>query len=192
MPDPLLIEVPARLETGRLILRAHRTGDGPALHEALAESITGLREFLWFLPWVAEEPTPDAAEIRCRKCEANFVARSDLSFLMLEKSNGRLLGGVGLHRTDWKVPKTEVGYWVRPSASGRGYVAEGVGALVAWAFGQLGARRVELVTDERNVAARRVAERGGFQLEGILRHVQRGPGGELRSHCVYARFPAAS
>ena len=100
MPNPLLIDVPVHPETGRLILRPHRTGDGAALHEALVEYIIELRQFLWFLPWVAEEQTPDSAEIRCRKCEANFLARSDLAFLMIEKSTGRLVGSVGLHRTD--------------------------------------------------------------------------------------------
>ena len=192
MLDPLLIDVPVRLETSRLILRPHRTGDGAALHEALVESITELRRFLWFLPWVAEEQTPESAEIRCRKAEANFLARTDLPFLLIEKPTGRLVGSVGLHRTDWKLPKTEVGYWLRTSAVGRGYATEGIATLVAWSFDRLGVERVELVTDEANLASRKVAERCGFELEGILRHVQRGPDGELRNSCVYARLPGAA
>ncbi len=192
MLDPLLIDVPVRLETSRLVLRPHRAGDGAALHEALAESITELRQFLWFLPWVAEEQTLESAEIRCRRCESNFLARSDLPFLMIEKSTGRLVGSVGLHRTDWKLPKTEIGFWIRSSASGKGYVTESVETLVTWAFAQLGVQRVELVTDEANTASRKVAERCGFQLEGILRNMQRGPDGGLRSNCVYARLPAAA
>ncbi len=192
MRDPLLIDVPVHLETSRLILRPHHAGDGVALHEALSESIAALRRYLWFLPWVAEEPTLESAEIRCRKCEANFLARNDLALLAIEKATGRLVGSVGLHRTDWKLPKTEVGYWIRKSAWGKGYAVEGVEALVAWALGPLGAQRVELVTDEANLAARRVAERSGFRLEGILRQMQRGPDGALHNHCVYARFPATT
>jgi RimJ/RimL family protein N-acetyltransferase len=168
MLDPLLIDVPTTLETQRLTLRAFRAGDGVVLHEALAESITHLREFLWFLPWVAEDPTPETAEIRCR--------------------SGSLLGSVGLHRTDWAVPKTEVGYWVRPSAAGHGFVSEGVQALVDWSLNQLHAQRVELVTDASNTASRRVAERCGFVLEGVLRNVMKAPDGGLRHSCVYARY----
>ena len=190
MLDPLLIDVPVRLETNRLILRPHRAGDGVPLHEALVESLVSLRQFLWYLPWVATEQTPDSAELHCRKCEANFLARGDLSFLMIEKTTGRLLGSVGLHRTDWTVPKTEVGFWIRPSASGKGYVTEGVEALLSWAFDHLGAQRVELVTDEANAASREVAARCGFHLEGILRNVKRGSNGELRNNCIYARLPA--
>ena len=164
MLDPLLIEVPSRVEASRLILRPHRAGDGPALHEALVESIAELRRSLWFIPWIAEEQTADSAELRCRRSEANFLARTDLPYLAFEKSTGRLVGSVGLHRTDWEVPKTEVGYWVRTSAAGNGYITEAVQALVACAFDQLGAQRVELIADEENVPSRKVAQRCGFEL----------------------------
>jgi RimJ/RimL family protein N-acetyltransferase len=192
MANPLLVDVPVRIETQRLVLRPHRSGDGRALHEALVESITELRKFLWFLPWVAEEQTPDSAEVRCRTCEANFTARTDLPFLAFDRSSGRLVGSVGLHRTDWQVPKTEVGYWIRPSATGNGYAVEGVRALVDWAFDGLGAHRVELVTDEQNLSSRKVADRCGFELEGIHRNVQRAPDGSLRNSCIYARLPPVS
>jgi RimJ/RimL family protein N-acetyltransferase len=189
--NPLLIDVPPQFETNRLTLRTFRAGDGVVLHDALVESITQLREFLWFLPWVAEDPTPESAEIRCRKAEANFLARIDLPYLMFEKHSGRLVGSVGLHRTDWAVPKTEMGYWVRPSAAGQGFVSEGVLALVDWALNHLHAQRVELVTDDTNAASRRVAERCGFELEGVLRYVMKAPNGGLRHSCVYARYGAS-
>ena len=57
MPNALLVEVPDRFETDRLVLRTSRAGDGPVLYEALVESIAELRQFLWFLPWVAEVQT---------------------------------------------------------------------------------------------------------------------------------------
>ncbi len=192
MPNALLVDVPDRFETDRLILRTPRTGDGPVLHEALVESIVELRQFLWFLPWVAEEQTQDSAEIRCRRCEANFLSRTDLPFLAFERSTGTLLGGIGLHRTDWDLPKTEVGYWIRPSEAGKGYVTESVQTLVAWALSGLGAQRVELVTEDTNVASRSVAERCGFVLEGVLHNVLRGPDGSLRNSCIYARLPTAT
>jgi RimJ/RimL family protein N-acetyltransferase len=187
--DPLLIEVPTEILTARLLLRPFRAGDGAVLHEALAESLPALRQFLWFLPWVAEDPTPASAEARCRRCEANFIARADLPYLAFARGSGRLVASVGLHRTDWQLPKTELGYWVRSSEGGQGYAAECVNALVAWAFEGLEAQRVELVTDEGNTASRRVAERCGFVLEGTLHHMQRAPDGSLRNSCMYARLP---
>lgn len=191
MPDPLLFPVPSMLETPRLLLRSFRLDDAPALHEALSESIEQLRDNLWFLTWVAAEPALQSAEVRCRRAEANFLLRTDLAFLAFEKKTGRLVASVGLHRTDWDVPKTEVGYWVRTSETGKGYASEGVMALTSWAFDVLRAKRVELMTDELNAGSRAVAVRCGFALEGILHHVMKGPDGGLRNSCVYAKIATA-
>lgn len=192
MTDPLTHPVPSSFETPRLLLRSFRIEDAPFLHAALAESINELRTYLWFLPWVAEEPTLQSAEVRCRRAEANFLLRSDLPYLAFEKQSGRLVASAGLHRTDWALPKTEVGYWVRSSDVGKGYASEAVVTLTSWALDSLGAKRVELVTDEQNRGSRAVAERCGFRLEGTLRNVMQAPDGTLRHSCVYAKLPTAA
>ncbi len=191
MSDALLFPVPAAIETPRLTIRSFRIDDAPALLEALAESIEDLRAYLWFLPWIAEEPTLETAQVRCRRAEANFLLRSDLAYLTFEKVTGRLVGSVGLHRTEWTLPKTEVGYWVRSSETGQGYASEAVATLTSWTLEVLGARRVELVTDERNAGSRTVAERCGFHLEGILHNAMQAPDGGLRHSCVYAKLSVA-
>jgi RimJ/RimL family protein N-acetyltransferase len=192
MPDPLLLPVPSSLETQRLVLRSFRVEDAPALHAALAESINELRNTLWFLPWVAEDPTLQSAEIRCCNAAANFLLRTDLPYLAFEKTSGRLVASVGLHRTDWSLPRTEVGYWVRTSETGKGYASESVAALSSWALSDLGAKRLELVTDQQNLGSRGVAERCGFRLEGVLRNVMQSPDGRLRNSCVYSKLPDSS
>lgn len=188
--EPLLLNLPAQIETPHLLLRVPRAGDGAALHAAVAESLPELRRYLGFLPWLATEPTLAMSETRCRSGAANFAARSDLPFLCFEKASGLLVGGAGLHRTVWATPKTEVGYWVRTSCAGQGLAREAVAALVAYAFEQVRAVRVELITDADNTASRRVAEACGFVLEAQRRSEQRAADGALRDTCVYARWPA--
>jgi RimJ/RimL family protein N-acetyltransferase len=188
MLDPIRFEVPERLHTQRLLLRPFEMEDAPALHEALLESLGELREHLWFLPWVAEVQTLESATVRCRKARANFLLRSDLAYLAFDTASARLVASFGLHRTDWSVPKTEVGYWVRKSEMRKGYALEGVNALTHWALGTLKATRVALVTDALNTGSRAVAERAGFRLEGTHHNDMRGPAGELRHTCIYARL----
>jgi len=188
MTDPLLIDLPTTVQTERLVMRPPQAGDGPTLHAAIVESLVELRRFLASLPWVGLEQTVESAEIYCRTAQANFLARKDLPFLLFEKTTGQLVGAAGLHRTVWTTPKTEVGYWGRVSRAGNGFISEAVEALVAYAFGNLHAVRVELITDEENHPSRRVAERCRFVLEGILRNERRAPDGTLRSTCTYARL----
>ena len=192
MSDPLLLDLPEHFDTERLHLRAPRTGDGAALYAAIAESLPELRRFLASLPWVAAEPSPEASEAWCRNAAANFLARRDLPFLMFEREGGALVGATGLHRTVWETPRTEIGYWCRSSRAGRGYVSEAVAALARYALGHLRAVRIEIITDEANLPSRRVAERCGFVLEGVLRHERRAPDGTLRDTCVYALRPDAA
>ncbi len=109
--------------------------------------------------------------------------------LLLLKGTQTLVGSSGLHRIDWDVPKFEIGYWCRTRFTGRGYVTEAVRGITAFAFGTLGARRVEIRCDSRNLPSARVAERAGFQLEGELRNSEVGTNGELRSTLVYSMIP---
>jgi RimJ/RimL family protein N-acetyltransferase len=192
MSDPLLVDVPDRLETERLILRCPRTGDGAVLQESVAASIERLRPWM---PWAQAEASPEEAEATARRMHGQFVLRQDLPYLMFERcadgSEGLHVGGTGLHRIDWSVPRFEVGYWVRTGFEGQGLIAEAVRALCGLAFGRLRAERVEIRTDAGNVTSRRVAERAGFTLEGVLRRDSRTPDGALRDTCVYARVRGA-
>ena len=187
MTDPVLLDLPAAIDTERLLLRPPRAGDGAMLHAAIVESLPDLRRHLASLPWVAGEQTIASAETWCRNGHANFLARRDLPFLVLERATGELAGATGLHRTDWSTPKTEIGYWGRTSRAGHGLVSEAVAALARYAFAHLSVVRIEIVTDEANAPSRRLAERCGFVLEGVLRNERRAPDGTLRHTCVYAR-----
>jgi RimJ/RimL family protein N-acetyltransferase len=186
-PDPILIDLPETIETERLLLAAPRPGIGPALAVAIAESLGHLSPWM---PWAQQAPSFEDSEAVARRLCADFIARRDLAYQIydLAPQGRRLLGGTGLHRLDWDVRRFEIGYWIRASAEGQGYVSEAVMALTRMAFEQLRARRVEIRMDDVNQRSRAVAERCGFELEGILRHDSLTPAGEPRNTCVYARL----
>ena len=181
--DPLLIDLPP-LTSERLLLRAPCAGDGVALNEAVVESIDQLKPWM---PWAQTLPSVEQSELVCRQMAAHFMQRSDLPMFILEHGTGRLIGGTGLHRFDWSVPRFEIGYWVRRSAQGRGLVTEAVQTLVHFAFDALRARRVEVRMSSANQRSRAVAERCGFKLEGVLRQDSLGADGEPRDTAVYSR-----
>jgi len=180
----LLLDIPETLETKRLELRAVDAGHGAASNAAMAESIEELRPWM---PWAKEMQTLDQSEANVRETRSKWLARSTLDFCWFRKVDGLLVGRGGLHTIDWTVPKLEIGYWVRTSCAGQGYATEGALALVTFARDVLGARRIEIGSDARNIASRRVAEKCGFVLEGILRQARRDNSGALADACMYAR-----
>jgi ribosomal-protein-serine acetyltransferase len=179
----LLLDIPERLETANLTLVATRAGMGPVVHDGLVQSINELKRWM---PWARVDQVLEQTETHCREEQARWHARQEIDFCFFGRADGAFVGKGGLHHIDWDVPKFEVGYWIRSSYVGRGLATEATGALVALARDHLGARRIELTCDARNVPSRRVAEKTGFTLEGILRHARRDNAGELADKCMYA------
>lgn len=187
---PLLVDVPERIETDRLILRCPQPGDGATVNAAICDSLDDLRPYM---PWAQTAPTLDESEALARRDQAKFRLRTDLVMLIFERNadglEGRLLGSSGMHRIDWDARKFEIGYWLRNGEQGRGFVTETVAALTRMAFDRLHARRVEIRMDASNERSWRVAERAGFTLEGVLRQDSLTPQGVPRDTRVYAKVP---
>lgn len=184
--DPILIDVPERLETERLVLLSPQAGDGVALNRAVLEARDHL---LPWMPWASEVPGVEQSEAVARRMQAQFLQRQHLAYYVHERNAdghaGRLIGGAGLHTLEWKVRRYEIGYWLGPSHTGRGLASEAVRALVRLGFERLRARRMEIRTDARNTASRAVAERCGFVLEGLLRQDALDVAGESCDTCIY-------
>lgn len=92
-----------------------------------------------------------------------------LHLAVTDAHGGRLLGNVGLRRTDWQERVSEIGYWVAPHARGQGVAVAAAVALGHWLLREQGFARLELKAATGNAASRKVAERAGFQREGVLR-----------------------
>lgn len=181
---PVLLDIPESFETERLLIRAPRLGDGPAVCEAVHESLEELRPWM---PFAEHPPTPEDSELHSREARLNYLARSDLLLRLYDKQTGKLIGSSGLHRIDWEAGKFEIGYWIRSSCSGHGYMTEAVNGITDFAVKELQANRVEIRCDARNIKSARVAERAGFRLEAVLRKEKRALDGTLRDTKVYAK-----
>ena len=134
MTNPLLLDVPHQFETERLLVRAPRAGDGPALHEAVIETLDDLRKWM--------ELGGSGAVVECLKAYArrsavNFLARTDFPMLLWHKDGEMLVGAVGMHQTDWSLPKMEIGYWCRGAFEGKGYISEAVDGICSLPFRHL-------------------------------------------------------
>ena len=180
------IPYPFDLLTERLVLRSPDPADAGQLMEAIAETIDTLRPWM---PWADHVPTPAEAEENCRKAAEEFREGRDYRLHLFLRDSLTFVGGSGLHRVDRAVPKVEIGYWVRTSCTGNGYITEAVREISRYAMEELKACRVEIRMSSLNVRSRRVPERLGFALEGILRNNERHIDGTLRDTCVYAKTP---
>lgn len=179
------LKLPLEFTSERLTLRAPCREAGPLLNEAARESYDELAPWM---PWVHPFPSVQDSEDYGEKGRANYEEGTKFPLQLFLKETGQFVGSSGIHPHNWEVPTFEIGYWIRTSLTGQGYATETVLAIINIARVYLRARRVEIRMDSLNEKSWRVAERAGFELEGILRHERRGLTGGLRDTRVYAKI----
>ena len=118
------------------------------------------------IPRWTRVPEPNTVEI-AREWFAS-IPDDELHLCIADGSSGAVLGSVGLMRGDAENRRAEIGYWVGAEHRGRGVASAAVELMAQRAFAA-GWHRLELHIDPDNAASRRVAEKAGFELEGILR-----------------------
>lgn len=184
--SPINIEVPETIEGPRILLRRVAADDAPAITEAVLESLDTLRPWM---PWAHSATIPEDIRGWVARAQAAWPLRDSLEMLIVERATGRLLGNAGLPRLSWRVRSFEIGYWLRTSAEGHGYMREAVQLLTRVAFQRLGANRVEIRIDPSNERSLNVAKRLGFVFEGTLRNIGLDAHGRLLDRSVFSLTP---
>ena len=155
--------------------------------EAVFEAVDGARESLapW-LPWVDDWRGPADAGAFLRdtvQLSAEYKARYVSLWL-----DERAVGMACLDPIDVAQRSASVGWWLIPSARGRGLATRAAAALITDAFERVRLARVEarMVADNRTSVA--VAERLGMTREGVLRaaRVRRGVLNDVAVYSVLA------
>jgi RimJ/RimL family protein N-acetyltransferase len=101
--------------------------------------------------------------------------------------DGRLVGSIGMRVNEHATG--HVGYWCARAERGRGIVPDALRTISRYGFDELGLRRMELITDPDNRASQRVAEKTGYQREGVLRSHLVHPDGRRRDSVMFSLLP---
>lgn len=161
-PDPPLSD-------GVVTLRQWSLADVPTL----AHVCNGDEALAYWLDRLPQPYSEDDARDYVAKGEAGWRGEGlETAFAVVDARTGEVLGSCGVL---WNSPEegvTEVGYWTRREARGRGVAARAVRLLAQWVLGELKCERMQLRADTRNEASTRVAEKAGFKLEGVIRSAQ--------------------
>lgn len=93
-------------------------------------------------------------------------------------------GNISFNSINHDLQKVEIGYWLRRDLQGMGIVSKSLSMLINYAFTELNMQKVEISAAVDNQASRRVCERLGFQLEGIITRAEN-LNGRIVDHAVY-------
>lgn len=148
---------------GGVVLRAFTPDDVPAVVELSHDP------YVCDLAGLPREADAQAARRWIRRQQPRMLDLTGYSFCIADAVSGRALGRIGLWSRDLDEGRAELGYYVCPSARGRGVAADAVRALVPFAFTVPGLARLEAYVEPRNAASLTVLRRTGFVREGLLR-----------------------
>jgi ribosomal-protein-serine acetyltransferase len=153
--------------------RSARDPDGHLLEpvapdHANALSSAVMESWLEVLPWMpwAREPSLDGNRRAAEDGERTWHEDRMFHFVMVERATLQVIGVVGLDRAESEM--AELHYWIRSDHARRGLTTEACSALIAWAPGDLGVRRLTLWAGRDNRASRRVPIKLSFSDLGPL------------------------
>ena len=165
------------LRDGDLVLRPWTEDDVDAMVAGCNDP-----DVAWWIPTI---PHPYTAEDALGFIRGDV--RPDHDAMAIEVG-GQVVGGIGMgvNAHDYRA---RVGYWVAAGARGRGTCTRALRLLVRYALEKLELQRLDLIIDPDNVASQRVAEKVGFQREGVLRAHLRHPDGRIRDSVMFSLLP---
>lgn len=152
-----------QLEADRLTIRLVEPSDLTALLD-----INSNDEITRYLPYDSWKDIADA-QAWYGRASARLAANEAGQFVVVHRQTRRVIGSCLLFRFEALSGRAEVGYVLAREYWGAGYMLEAMRAFVAFAFEQVGLRRLEAEIDPRNIASAKLLQRLGFVNEGLLR-----------------------
>ena len=147
-------------ETRRLTLRCVRFEDASRISEMMTPVVS---------QWVASWPIPFTLEMAAERItNARKAADGEtaLPCAIERRSDGALLGWIGVTRDAIDHRRGVLGYWLGEEHHGHGYMREAGPALVDLAFRHLSLKTIEAAAQPQNAASFAVLRRCGMEQVG--------------------------
>ena len=155
-------------ESGDLVtVKAYGPEHVESLFGAVSESVTELARYeTWCHPGYTREEAEDYVDW-WRKMWAEEKA---FYFAVHERTSGTFLGSCGLSDLVREHRRAGLGFWIRSSRTGEGFATDAARVVANLGLEDLGLTRIEVEVAVGNTPSRRVAEKLGCRLEGVLHH----------------------
>ena len=153
------------IKTDRLILRPFEKSD---LDEVL--NYYALPDVQRYLDWKARDKLEAKSAFEAMRKQTRLTRPGDvLTFAIVRKADGHVLGHTSLRYTDATAAQGEVRFAVGPAFRNKGYGSEAVKAVITFAFESYRLHRIFARTAGENEASARLLKSIGMRLEAHYR-----------------------
>ena len=133
----------------------------------LYQMIVNNREFFKYMPW-ADVSAPEQEFAFLDNAKSKWKKQSAAIYGMYLRNTNEFVGDCSFFDISWNNESGEIGYWLDPKFANQGFMTEAVNT-VAKEYFDMGFKRIVILANPENIASCKVAEKCGFEREGILR-----------------------
>lgn len=160
------------LQTARLDLKPLVATFDFANH--LFDVIAKNRVFYKYIPKLSQTPNAEAEFDFLRSAEKGWEKQTKAIHGMYLRKDGAFVGVCTMFDINWDTETGEIGAWVDIKYAGQGFMTEAVQA-VTQEFLDMGFKRIVIRANPDNIASCKIAEKCGFEREGVLRSCEFNP-----------------
>ena len=154
------------IETERVILRCYQVADAAAMSEVILRNHDHLNPWM---PWaVRDQHTPAFCCNLIRTFIGNYNLGIDYPMAIIDRRDGRYIGGTGLH-TRVGNGALEIGYWIDRQHARQGFSTHVAAALTKVGFEYEAVHRMNIHMQVGNIGSERIPVRLGYVREGLMR-----------------------
>lgn len=155
--------------TQRLQIRRFRADDVPMLVAYRADP-----EIARYQGWTEFDEAQARAFVAELRAGEPGVPGVWYQFALALRSEEGLIGDIGLRVVAGEPGTADIGYTLARGHQGQGLATEAVRGVIAFAFAELGVRRIQATIDDRNLRSLALARRLGMREEAAVETVWRG------------------
>jgi RimJ/RimL family protein N-acetyltransferase len=160
--------------------------DTEAYFRLIEQNRSRLEDF--FAGTVAKTKTRADTETFVQEVVKKTSDRLYFPYIIKDNRSGEIAGFIDVKNIDWNIPKAELGCFADAAYAGTDVAYKALSLVIQHLFSDMGFNKLFLRTHSSNTAARALAEKCGFEKEGLIRRDYKTTKGELADLIYYGRI----
>jgi RimJ/RimL family protein N-acetyltransferase len=115
-------------------------------------------------------------------------AKQYFPYVVVDNSTNAFVAFIDLKNIDWSIPKTEIGCYTDEDYAGKGMTTKAMKLFIDYCFDYFKFKKIFLRTHHTNKSAQIIAEKCGFEKEGVIRMDYKTTSGEIVDLIYYGKL----
>ncbi len=141
-----------------------------------------------FVGTVSRTTTLEEAQEFMEEMIRHTISNTYFPYVIVDQNEGNIIGFIDLKSIDWSIPKTQIGFYIDEAYAGKGIITEAIQLICNICFEDKGFEKLYMHIHPDNIAACKVAEKCGFELEGTIRKEYKTIEGDLIDLLYYGKL----